>query len=277
MHWNYAVAEACFYKGTSNSIPLFNLILRMRRVELRGGLKINLIHVSGRMMIAQGSDGLTRGNLLEEVMVGENMLNFIPLHLTAIERSSSLLGWLESWAPDKILRLLRPVDWYDVGHGVMGGSKNNEGIWIPKYDTTCKLWCPAPASAFYIMEELSRARHVHPHTSHLFACARLITFGWRKLLLKYADVVFYVNPGSRDFWPSHMYEPFVVGLILSLSRHPPWQLKRSPKVLEMEGELSEVCADPKRDERSILCQFWTLFRRCLYLFIGMVWTLLQTH
>ena len=186
------------------------------------------------------------------------MLNFVPLHLTAIDRSTSLLKWLKSWSPNKTLRLLRPEDWYDVGHGIIGGRKINEGIWTPEYDTTCKLWCPAPAAGFHAMEELSRARHVEPYTPHLFVCARLMTFGWRKLLLKYADVVFYINAGSREFWPSQMYEPLVIGLILPFSRHPPWQLKRSPQVLEMEGKLSEVWSDPKRDERSVLCQFWTL-------------------
>ena len=49
------------------------------------------------------------------------------------------------------------------GHGIGGGNKNTEGVWIPSYDDTCKLWAPAPAAAFYAMEELSRSRHVDPY------------------------------------------------------------------------------------------------------------------
>ena len=37
-------------------------------------------------MILQGADGLSRGDMYEGVMRGDNMLDFIPLHLSAIER-----------------------------------------------------------------------------------------------------------------------------------------------------------------------------------------------
>ena len=48
-----AVAEACFYKGTSQSRSLFNLVLRLRKNEMEGGLRLQLIHVAGKRMIAQ--------------------------------------------------------------------------------------------------------------------------------------------------------------------------------------------------------------------------------
>ena len=84
-----------------------------------------------------------------------------------------------------------------------------------------------------------------------------MTYGWRKMLLKYADVVFYINAGSRKFWSHEMYDALVLALILPFSRHPPWQLKGSSQILALESELREVWTDQNRDERSVLCKFWT--------------------
>ena len=74
-----------------------------------------LVHVSGERMKWQGTDGLSRGNLLEGVMKGENMLTYVPLHLSALERSPRLLSWIKSWieipeAPP--LEVLKPEDWF---------------------------------------------------------------------------------------------------------------------------------------------------------------------
>ena len=47
-------------------------------------------------MQGQGSDALSRGNLTEGEMRGEEMTAFIPLHLTAFARSSELKEWIGS-------------------------------------------------------------------------------------------------------------------------------------------------------------------------------------
>ena len=135
-------------------------------------------------MIAQGTDGLSRGNLLEGVMTGESMISFIPLHLSATQRSKTLFKWLKSWIPCDDVTLLEPNDWFTLGHGVKGGSNNEENIWIPNYDQSCKIWNPPPAGAFEAMTELIRARHIDPYTSHVYACPRLFTSQWRKNLFK---------------------------------------------------------------------------------------------
>ena len=85
-----STAEAAFYKGASSSKLLFDLILRLKELELAIGCLFHVIHVSGNRMIAQGTDGTSRGDLGEGVMKGETMLSFVPLHLTAIERCSKL-------------------------------------------------------------------------------------------------------------------------------------------------------------------------------------------
>ena len=59
-------ADAGFYRGTSSSPKLFSLVLRLRRIELTGLLKLHVIHVAGTRMIDQGTHGLSRGLLSED-------------------------------------------------------------------------------------------------------------------------------------------------------------------------------------------------------------------
>jgi hypothetical protein len=79
-----AVAEAAFYKGTSSNPLLFDLVLRLKQLELTHSFSLQVIHVSGKRMQAQGTDGLSRGDLFTGVMRGEPLTHFIPLHQSAI-------------------------------------------------------------------------------------------------------------------------------------------------------------------------------------------------
>ena len=85
-----STAESAYFKGTSSIKMLFNIILKLRKLEFKHGVKIHFIHVAGTRMIEQGTDGLSRGDLSEGVMRGQRMLGFVPLHLTVIERSPKL-------------------------------------------------------------------------------------------------------------------------------------------------------------------------------------------
>ena len=58
------------------------------------GLLIHVIHVSGKRMIAQGMDGCLRGSLMEGVMAGEDMLTFVDVTKTAVERHPPMLEWI---------------------------------------------------------------------------------------------------------------------------------------------------------------------------------------
>jgi hypothetical protein len=52
---------------------------------------------------------------------------------------------------------------------------------------------------------------------------------WFCLLFKAADIVFDIPIGS-SFWPVEMYEPLIIGIAFPFIRHPPWQLRGTPKV-----------------------------------------------
>ena len=72
-------------------------------------------------MIAQGSDGLSRGNMLEGVISGMDMLGFIPLNKSAIEVQMNLGSWLKSWLPtDHEVEFLSPSDWFVRGQDISG-------------------------------------------------------------------------------------------------------------------------------------------------------------
>ena len=75
-------------------------------------------------MIQQGTDGVSRGNFLEEVMVGEGVVSFMPLNQTPLERTTGIVDWIKSWVPDGQLRVLDSEDWFDIGHGLVGGERN---------------------------------------------------------------------------------------------------------------------------------------------------------
>jgi hypothetical protein len=88
-------AEVAFWKGSSKSRRLFELVLRLRKLELRHNLILHVVHVSGRRMIAEGTDGLSRGDHSEGVMQGQRMEDFIPLDLDPLTRSPGLKKWLK--------------------------------------------------------------------------------------------------------------------------------------------------------------------------------------
>jgi hypothetical protein len=87
------VMERAFHRGTSSSKTLFNLVLRLHKLEMQGKLFIHLIWVAGTRMIAQGTDGASRGDLSNGVMSGKDMLDFVPLDLGVQDRAPGLVAW----------------------------------------------------------------------------------------------------------------------------------------------------------------------------------------
>ena len=55
------------------------------------------MHVTGTRMIAQGTDVLYIGLVMEVIMSGEDMLAFVPIHLSALKLLDNLLEWINSW------------------------------------------------------------------------------------------------------------------------------------------------------------------------------------
>jgi hypothetical protein len=130
MFTDNSTAESAFFKGTSSSEKLFNLVLRLRKIEMEGGLFIHLIHVAGTGMIWSGVDGLSRGDHNAGVLAGDPMISFIPLSQNASERSPGLLPWIKSLAiptrnKSEPMRVLSPTEW------VAAHSSGGPYVWLP--------------------------------------------------------------------------------------------------------------------------------------------------
>jgi hypothetical protein len=89
-----STAEAAFWKGTSKSPLLFELVLRLKELEMEHDLQIHVVHVSGKRMIAEGADGLSRADHGEGVMLGKDIRFYIPLHLDPVEREPKVADWI---------------------------------------------------------------------------------------------------------------------------------------------------------------------------------------
>ena len=228
-----STAEAAIYKGTSSSLVLYDLVLRLKKLEMRTGCQILVTHVSGKRMIAQGTDGVSRGNLSEGVMSGKPMAEFLPFHLSALDRAPALLPWVRSWMGNE-LEVLTPEGWFERGHDFDGSQKNCDGYWMPGLRSGIYVWAPPPAAADTALEELRKARHKRQDSTHVVLVPRLMTPRWRKQLHKAADCVFEMPAGCGVAWPSEMFEPCLIAICFPFLPHRPWQLRGVPRLLALE-------------------------------------------
>jgi len=188
-------SESAFYKGNTSSKTLFDLVLRLQTVEMQGLIQLQVIHVAGTQIISQGTDSLSRGCLTESIMSGPPMLDFLPLHLSALNLQPTLLQWIQDWTSCHTLVPLTPADWFERGHGIQGGHYDPRGLRYPKATAdSWLLWCPPPAAANVAIEELMFSRHKRNHINHFYIVPRLAMHLWRKNMYKASDIVFEAPP-----------------------------------------------------------------------------------
>lgn len=252
--WIFAdnsTAESCFSKGSSKSRLLHELVVRLRRAEMRSGGILHMVHVAGTRMMEQGTDGLSRGVLNEGVMRGDSMFKFIDIARSTVERAPAVLEYIKSWTNGDI-EPLTPCQWYREGHGVVGGKRDAHGIWIPSHAKSGRmyLWSPPPVIADVALEECLRAVHKQTDATHVFVIPRLCTPLWSRLFFKLCDFHFRVPAGS-PFWPTGMHEPLWVGISLPFVRHRPWTLRGTPLLVGLARDLQEVFASGQGDGRDI--------------------------
>jgi hypothetical protein len=189
-------------------------------------------------MIAQGTDGISRGDLINGVMGGRQMLEFVPLNQGVDQQAPELVQWVAE-ASGTDWCILAPQAWYHKVHLCDG-----------KY-----IWCPAPAIADAALEQLCKMRHTRPGSSHIFLCPTLMTSRWRKRLGKVADAMFTVPVGSA-LWERDMHEPIVLALICPLLHCRPWQVRATPLVAQLQAHMSGVWSPDLARERCGLREFW---------------------
>ena len=255
------VAESAFYRGTSASLKLFDLVLRLRKLEMASQFKLHLLHVPGTRMIEQGTDGLSRGNLTEGVMTGKAMRWFVPLDLSALDRVPKVIDWVRSWTQEPNLQPLEPEEWFTKGQDMVGGAKNVEGVWIPRFEAGTRLWVPAPAAADVAIEQLRYARHRRQNSMHIFLCPRLCTHTWRKWVFREADFVCEIPPGIIKTWKKAQHEPLILGICFPFIPNRPWKLRRHDSMVVMEREMQKLCKGDGGDTVTLLRKLLLQARR----------------
>lgn len=256
-----STAERAFYKGSSTSRTLHDLVARLRELELSSGVKIMLCHVSGKRMIRQGSDGLSRGNLEEGVMGGATMGSFVPLHQNALERSSNLLGWLESWVGSGSFEVLDVDGWFGRGHDHSGdGFENIDRMWMTGYRSGTYVWAPPPGAALIAAQQLRRARLKRTKSCHVFVCPRLMEPVWRSQIHKSADLIFEIPP-CQPWWDCTMFEPLIIAVYFPYLRNKPWCFKGTKACLGVEEHMRDLFKRGSESTGSVLRQLWSQARR----------------
>ena len=274
-----STAEAAFYKGISSSKKLFELILRLKKLELRIGCVFHLIHVSGNRMIAQGTDGTSRGDLGEGVMKGQTMLSFIPLHLTALERCEGLEEELRRAIVPRSgegeVIFLNYEDWFIRAHDIVGGCKNDDGVWIPSYCSGTYIWMPPPAGAQLAVEQLRRARLKRENSTHVVIVPRLMSMEWKRQLFRVSDL-FVELPFDKVWTKQHQHEPLTFAVVFPFLEHRPWQLKRSQAFLGMGNVLRRMWKESESSPWDLLRKFFIQSRELEHLSESVVRRMLQS-
>ena len=154
-------------------------------------------------MIKQGTDGLSRADHTQGVMLGQPICAFVPLHLGPLDREPRLEGWLRSIMEDLNPTLLTPEGWYSRAH--------TKGTFI---------WAPPPAAAEVVVEQLGRARLKRPESMHIVVVPRVMTGRWRRHLSRGSE--FYFRIDRPEVWDTRLhFEPLLFFVCLPYRSHNP--------------------------------------------------------
>ena len=250
MFTDNSVAERAYYKGTSSDKHLFELVLRLRKIAMKGDLILHVVHIAGTRMIKMGIDGLSRGDTHEGVASGTNMVEFMDLHRDAFVRSPELRDWI-----------------YGVWDAALWGRLHqlNKEEWFT-HDQECDTfealaWVPPPAAADVCMEQMAFWRQHSPYQhTHLMICPRLFTCLWRKQLGKACDVVIEIPLLclERVWGTLTHFEPLLIGLSFPVFNRPPYQLGLKPELMDfVEVHMSRLRKAPSESAfKHFLRELW---------------------
>lgn len=232
-------AENAFWKGTSKSKRLFELVLRMKNLEMQGDFTLQVVHVSGKRMIAQGTDGISRGDKSEGVLRGMRMTSFIPLHLGVIERRPGMATLIQECMGELEYRTLSPEGWFE--------DVNCEGNFV---------WVPPPSCGEVVLEQIGNARHKRPNGLHIVVIPRLMTGRWRRLLSRVTDFTFTLWDDPE--WPLEQeFEPCLVFVGCPYISHRPLLNRTQDRVAKLCRSLSKIKLQENawREGRIVLRKF----------------------
>ncbi|KAL7581700.1 hypothetical protein ACA910_022243 [Epithemia clementina (nom. ined.)] len=155
MFTDNSTSEAAFYKGTSKSKLLFDLVIRLRKLEMGGNISVHVVWVAGSRMIDQGTDGLSRGDLMNGVLAGGTCSTTFLCISRFTEPMKGLFDPVH----------LDPDGWYERA-----------------FEPGNYVWTSPPAAALEALEQMCESKHIRLSSAHVFVCAALMSNHWRKKL-----------------------------------------------------------------------------------------------
>ena len=233
-----SVVEIALFKGTSSSSKLLALVIRYRVLELRYGFRGLIIHVAGTRMIAQGTDGCSRGVTSEGVLAGKSMMSFLPLNMSAVQREPKLLPWVRSWAGEELI-VLEPNDWFVRAHDIAGWEKQKSGFEFPYVKRSIYLWVPPPAACRVALEELRKARIKRHLSVHIMLVPRLMLPLWRKQFHKSFDLIVKIE-AKTTIWGANMFEPLLLAIAFPYLRYAPFEVRFTPKMFQLQRDVQKM-------------------------------------
>jgi hypothetical protein len=172
--------------------------------------------------------------------------------------SSLLLKFVKSWLDPNssgAAHILSEKQWFMEGHGIIGGRRDQHGIWIPIHASNGKsyIWEPPPVIADVALEECAKAIHKQTDAFHVILIPRLYSLLWLCMFYKLSDFIFHISPGSQ-YWLTLMHEPLFVSISLPILSKSPWTLRRMPFPVGFERDLQNLPHCSEAAGRDILCQ-----------------------
>jgi hypothetical protein len=156
-------AEGAYCRGTSPRRALFELVVKLYKLQMNYDLVLHVVWIAGTRMIQKGTDNLSRGGGMGPATRGVSLSGIVPLQFSVLEQSPLVLDWIRSWTGVLKLEVLYPEGWYTNGH--------KQGNFL----------CPPPsAAADAAVEQLCEAVHNRPLCTRVFIAPFLMTNRWRK-------------------------------------------------------------------------------------------------
>jgi len=252
-----STVEAAIAKGNSSSPYLFELVIELKTAEMMHGFRAHVIHISGDRMIAQGTDGVSRGDNQQGSILSQPLRNFAPMHLSAMDRNDSLLNWIIDWSGPETF-VLEPKNWFYEAHDLR--ANDSTGVNVALTESCVYLWSPPPAIADVALEQLRYARLKRQSSVHIFVVPKLFLNLWRRQFFKAIDLILTVPP-RFSFWPAEMFEPLLIGFCFPFIRFKPWSIKGTPKLVSIEREVQKMWKEEGMDGRDCLREFLLVARK----------------
>ena len=148
------------------------------------------------------------------------------------------------------------------------------GFYFHKVKSGSYIWAPPPACADVALEQLRVARIKRQSSIHVFVCPRLFSLAWLKQMIKACDFYF-EGPVGTTFWPDSMHEPLTIGVCLPYFNSPPFEFRRTPKVLSLVRQLRGILKKEEVAATNLLHEFHLKSEQIPSMTVDVVWRLLH--